>query len=118
MSMEDRLKTFVIALASLLGVFNELDARLKRTHGHGLDNRGQLGTNTIIAAFMLVVVGAALIFALDTFSQSMGTPQNSALSQSQDSMYSGFSNLADLVPAILIIAGIVVLIGLIRRVQQ
>jgi len=97
---------------------DRVNERLKRTHGRGLDDRGQLGLNTIIAAFTLVVIGVALLFALDTFDQSMGSPESSQLSQSEQSMFDGFSALADFVEPILIIAGVVVLIGLIRRVQQ
>lgn len=95
---------------------DRLDARLERTHG--TSDRGQLGLNTIIAAFSLVVIGVALVYALSVFEDSIGTPQNSQLSQSQQSMFDGFAALAGFIEPLLIIAGVVVLLGLIRRVQQ
>ncbi|MDR9380899.1 MAG: hypothetical protein RI560_04410 [Natronomonas sp.] len=96
---------------------DRLNERLMQTHGLTIDDRGQLGLNTIIAAFSLVVIGVALVYALDVFSGSIGNPQNSQLSQSQASMYDGFAALAGFIEPLLIIAGVVVLLGLIRRVQ-
>lgn len=80
-------------------------------------DRGQLGTGTIISGFTLVVVGIALVYALGIFNTSIGTPSNSALSQSQGSMLDGFAALSGLVEPILVIAGVVVILALIRRVR-
>jgi hypothetical protein len=85
---------------------------------HGTADRGQLGTGTIIAAFLLVVIGMALVFVLDIFDGSIGTPTDSSLSQSQDSMLAGFSSLSDLIEPIVVIAGVAVIIGVVRRVQS
>lgn len=85
---------------------------------HGTADRAQLGTGTIIAAFLLVVIGMALVFVLDIFDTAIGTPSDSSLSQSQDSMLSGFSSLSDLIEPIVVIAGVAVIIGVVRRVQS
>ena len=97
---------------------DRLEARLQRTHGRGLDDRGQLGLQTIIAGFILVVAGVALVYVLDVFDNSIGTPTDTGLSESQDSMFSGFEALSGLIEPILVIAGVVVILGLIRRVQS
>lgn len=94
---------------------DRLDEQLGQTHG---DTRGQLGLNTIIAGFILVVAGVALVYVLDVFNDSIGTPTNTGLSESQQSMFQGFSTLSGLVEPILVIAGVVVILGLIRRVQN
>lgn len=105
-------------------MFDDSKAELRRrTLGKamqlgGTGNRAQLGLPTIIAAFILVVAGIAIVFVLDIFNNAIGTPSSSALSTSQDNMLSGFSSLADLVEPILVIAGVVIILGLIRRVQQ
>lgn len=95
---------------------DRLDARLERTHG--TSDRGQLGLNTIIAAFSLVVIGTALVYALGVFNESIGTPESSQLSTAQQSMFDGFAALAGFIEPLLIVAGVVVLLGLIRRVQN
>lgn len=82
------------------------------------DERGQLGLQTIIAAFTLVVAGVALVYVLDIFNNSIGTPSNTALSESQGGMLDGFAALSGLVEPILVIAGVVVILGLIRRVRN
>jgi hypothetical protein len=98
-----------------MSIMDKVEAKLRVDHGTA--ERGQLGTNTIIGAFILVVIGMALVFALDIFDTSIGTPSDSSLSTSQESMLSGFSSLSDLIEPIVVVAGVVVLIGLIRRVQ-
>ncbi len=95
---------------------DRLDARLQRDHGTA--DRGQLGLQTIIAGFVLVVAGVALVYVLDVFDDSIGSPDNTQLSESQQSMFDGFATLSGLVEPILVIAGVVVILGLIRRVQQ
>lgn len=95
---------------------DRLDAQLEQSHG--TDDRGQLGLNTVIAGFILVVAGVALVYVLDVFNDSIGTPSNTGLSESQQSMFDGFATLSGLVEPILVIAGVVVILGLIRRVQQ
>lgn len=97
-------------------MLDRLKRRLERTHGTA--DRGQLGLQTIIAGFVLVVAGVALVFVLDIFDGAIGTPTNTALSESQEGMFNGYSTLADLVEPILVIAGVVVILGLIRRVQS
>lgn len=94
---------------------DRLDEQLERTHG---DTRGQLGFNTIVAGFILVVAGVSLVYVLDVFNSSIGSPDNAELNNSQQSMFDGFATLSGLVEPILVIAGVVVILGLIRRVQN
>jgi len=95
---------------------DRLERQLERTHG--TSDRGQLGLNTVIAGFILVVAGVALVYVLDVFNESIGTPTDPELNNSQQSMFDGFATLSGLVEPILVIAGVVVILGLIRRVQN
>lgn len=99
-----------------MSIRDKCSAKLERDHGTA--DRGQLGLSTIIAGFILVVAGVALVYVLDVFDDSIGSPSNTALSESQEGMLSGFSALSGLIEPILVIAGVVVILGLIRRVQN
>lgn len=80
------------------------------------DNRGQLGFQTLVAAFIVVITGLAVVLVLDKFDASLGTPSNTDLSNSSTSLLSGFASMVDLIEPLLLIAIVVVLIALVRRV--
>lgn len=83
----------------------------------GTADRGQLGLNTVLAAFVLVIAASVVVIVVDRFDQSLGTPNSSSLSQSQVDVLSGFADMTSLIGPLLLIAIGVVIIGLIRRVQ-
>lgn len=80
-------------------------------------DRGQLGFQTLIAAFVIVITGMAVILVLDKFDASLGTPSDGNLSQSSDNLLSGFSSMVDIIEPLLLVAIVVVVISLVRRVQ-
>lgn len=82
------------------------------------DERGQLGLRTVLAALVVVIAASLAVIVVDQFDQSLGDPDSSALSSSQDSILSGFADMSELIGPLLLVAIAVVIIGLIRRVQN
>lgn len=93
------------------GVLTRREAAARAT------DRGQLGFQTLIAAFVIVITGMAVILVLDKFDASLGTPSNNDLSNSSNNLLSGFSSMVDIIEPLLLVAIVVVVIALVRRVQ-
>lgn len=83
----------------------------------GTTDRGQLGLQTVLAAFVLVIAASVVIIVLDRFDSSLGEPSNSELNNSSNDILSGFADMTSLIGPLLLIAIGVVIIGLIRRVS-
>jgi hypothetical protein len=83
-----------------------------------MGTRGQLGIGTVLAAFVLVVAAMVIILVVDKFDQSLGDPSSSSLSTASNDVLSGFSSMASLLEPLFLVAIGIVIIGLIRRVQQ
>lgn len=79
--------------------------------------RGQLGLQTILAAFTVAIAASVVILVLDRFDSSLGDASNSDLQNSSDSIMTGFADMASLIGPLFLIAIGVVIIGLIRRVS-
>jgi len=84
---------------------------------HMADSRGQLGLGTVLAALVVVIAVSLAVIVVDRFDQSLGTPDSTALSQSQQDVLTGFSDMTSLIGPLLLVAIAVVIIGLIRRVS-
>lgn len=82
----------------------------------GTTDRGQLGLQTILAAFTIVIAVSVIVIVVDRFDQSLGTPDSSALSQSQVDVLQGFADMTSLIGPLLLVSIGIVIIGLIRRV--
>jgi hypothetical protein len=82
------------------------------------DDRGQLGFQTVIAAATVVVAVMVVIIIVDRFETALGDPNSAELGNASDSVISGFASMADLIGPLLIVAIAVVVISLIRRVQD
>lgn len=82
-----------------------------------MNNRGQLGLGTILAAFVVVIATFVVIIVVDEFNESLGTPESTQLDNSSQSILDGFASMTSLIEPLLLIAIGVVIIGLIRRVQ-
>lgn len=80
-------------------------------------SRGQLGLQTVLAALVVVIAVSLAVIVVDRFDQSLGTPDSTALSESQQDTLTGFADMTSLVGPLLLVAMAVVIIGLIRRVS-
>lgn len=80
-------------------------------------DRGQLGLQTVLAALVVVIAVSLAVIVVDRFDQSLGTPDSTALSTSQQDVLTGFSDMTSLIGPLLLVAIAVVIIGLIRRVS-
>lgn len=105
------------AFLDTLREFDSVLAARTEARAVGMNNRGQLGLGTILAAFVVVIATFVVLIVVDEFDQSVGTPSSSSLSTAQNDILSGFSSMVSLVEPLLLIAIGVVIIGLIRRVQ-
>lgn len=90
---------------------------LTRHKAHRMGARGQLGLGTILAAFTVVIAAFLVLIVVDSFNTSLGDPSSSQLSSSQASILGGFASMMDLIGPLLLVAIVVVIIGLIRRIQ-
>jgi len=88
-----------------------------RRKANQMNSRGQLGLGTILAAFTIVIAAFLVLIVVDSFNSSLGDPSSSQLSSSQSSILSGFASMMDLIGPLLLVAIVVVIIGLIRRIQ-
>lgn len=117
--LEEWNKALVAAVLSLMGMFGlEGLTERKALQMGGIDDRGQLGFQTVIAAATVVVAVMVVIIIVDRFDQALGTPDSTELGNASDSVISGFASMADLIGPLLIVAIAVVIISLIRRVQS
>jgi type II secretory pathway component PulF len=82
-----------------------------------MGNRGQLGLRTILAALVVVIAVSLAVIVVDQFDQSLGTPDSTALSTSQQDVLTGFADMTSLIGPLLLVAIAVVIIGLVRRLQ-
>lgn len=83
------------------------------------EKRGQIGFRQVVAALILVVVASVAVLVVDKFDGAVGNDvQSSSLSSSQDSILSGFADMAELIGPLLLVAIAIVIIGLVRRVQS
>lgn len=94
----------------------QVEGAAKSIAGTPHAERGQLGFQTLVAAFIVVITGMAVVLVLDKFDASLGTPSNNDLSNSSGNLLTGFSSMVDLIEPLLLIAIVVVLIALVRRV--
>lgn len=91
-------------------------------HADGFGNsflsaqRGQLGLQTVLAAFVVVIAAFVVVIVLDEFNSSIGTPSNESLNASKGDLLSGFASMVSLIEPLLLIGIGVVIISLIRRV--
>jgi putative copper export protein len=74
-------------------------------------------TSTVIAAVVIGVVAIVGIYIYDQVYSTMPTPDNSDLSNSTDSVTSGFGSAMEFVPVILIVLMAVVVIGAVQRLR-
>lgn len=74
-------------------------------------------SGTVIRGLIIVVVASLAVIVVDRFDQSLGTPQSSSLSQSQESVLDGFSGMVDLIEPLLLVIIAVVIIGVIQRLR-
>jgi len=88
-----------------------------RAGAQAMNARGQLGLGTILAAFTVVIASFLVLIVVDSFNNSLGNPSTSELSSSQTSILDGFASMMDLIGPLLLVAIVVVIIGLIRRIQ-
>ena len=91
--------------------------RQTRAKAMAMSSRGQLGLGTILAAFTVVIASFLVLIVVDSFNSSLGSPSSAELSSSQTSILDGFSGMMDLIGPLLLVAIVVVIIGLIRRIQ-
>jgi uncharacterized membrane-anchored protein len=91
------------------------NTRALATH---MGDRGQLGLGTVLAALVVVIAVSLAVIVVDRFDASLGDPSSSSLSTAQNDVLSGFSDMTSLIGPLLLVAIAVVIIGLIRRVQQ
>lgn len=85
--------------------------------GDPMDNRGQLGFQTILAALVVVIAVFLGIVIVDQMNSSLGSPTDGNLSDAKNDTLSGFSDMTSLVAPLLLVAIAVVIIGLLRRVS-
>jgi hypothetical protein len=85
--------------------------------GDPMDNRGQLGFQTILAALVVVIAVFLGIVIVDEMDTSLGTPADSNLSDARNDTLGGFADMTSLVAPLLLVAIAVVIIGLLRRVS-
>jgi len=88
-----------------------------RAEAMQMSSRGQLGLGTILAAFTVVIASFLVLIVVDSFNDSLGDPSSSELSSSQTSILDGFASMMDLIAPLLLVAIVVVIIGLVRRIQ-
>jgi len=79
--------------------------------------RGQLGLQTILAAVVIVITVSLSIIVVDKFDESLGTPSSNSLSQAQNDVLSGFSDMTSLIGPLFLVAISAVIIGLVRNVS-
>jgi len=117
--LEEWNQALVAAVLSIMAMFGlkELTER-KAMKMADVDDRGQLGFQTVIAAATVVVAVMVVIIIVDRFEVALGDPQSAELGNASDSVISGFASMADLIGPLLIVAIAVVIISLIRRVQS
>jgi len=82
-----------------------------------MDNRGQLGFGTVIAAVVVVIAVMLAVIVVDQMDSALGNPDSSALSSSSDDVLSGFADMTSLIGPLLIVAIAVVIIGLVQRLR-
>lgn len=75
-------------------------------------------TSTVIAAVVIGVVAIVGIYIYDQVYSTMPTPDNNDLSNSTDSVTSGFGSAMEFVPVILIVLMAVVVIGAVQRLRE
>lgn len=83
--------------------------------------RGQLGLQTVLAAFTVVIAAMVIVVVLDEFDQTTisngsSTLSNESLNDSKGSLLSGFASMVSLIEPLLLIGIGVVIISLIQRV--
>jgi hypothetical protein len=102
-------------LAALGGI--GLRTRTEWVAREQMGDRGQLGFGTIIAAIVVVITVMLAVIVVDQFDQSLGSPDSSQLSQSNQDVLTGFADMTSLVGPLLLVAIAVVIIGLVQRIR-
>jgi hypothetical protein len=92
-------------------------SKMRAATASRMDNRGQLGLGTVLAALVVVIAVSLAVIVVDRFDNSLGNPSSSSLSTAQNDVLSGFADMTSLIGPLLLVAIAVVIIGLIRRVQ-
>jgi hypothetical protein len=74
-------------------------------------------TQTIITGLVIVIVASLAVIVVDRFDQSLGTPDSSALSTSQNDILAGFADMTSLIGPLLLVLIAVVIIGVVQRIR-
>lgn len=87
-----------------------------KAFGGGVQGRAYQ-TQTVITGIVIVVAAALGITIVSEFSSSLGTPQSSALSSSQDSLFGGFGSMISLLGPLLLVLVAVPILGYIQQLR-
>lgn len=104
---------YLMAALGAVGMQSRVEYKARK-----MGARGQLGLRTILAALVVVIAVSLAVIVVDQFDSSLGTPDSSKLSNSQQDVLQGFSDMTSLVGPLLLVAIAVVIIGLVRRLQS
>jgi hypothetical protein len=74
-------------------------------------------TQTVITGLVIVITASLAVIVVDRFDESLGTPQSSELSSSQDQVLGGFSDMIGLIGPLLLVLIAVVIVGVVQRLR-